>query len=151
MITIQLLLAIIALCSNLIAICALIPQSTVQVKKSPTEFSSINLPNDAKEIKEPAAQYLMSSMRKASVVCPQEICQEPVLSSFALLRKQQTEQSVSSSPFDFFGPKKRSQGKSKAPILLVHGFDSSSLEFRRLAPLLCSERDVYAVDILGWG
>jgi len=40
----------------------------------------------------------------------------------------------------------------KLPILLLHGFDSSSLEYRRLAPLLASRgADVYAVDLLGWG
>ncbi len=39
------------------------------------------------------------------------------------------------------------------PILLVHGFDSSSLEYRRLGPLLSSSygMDVYCVDLLGWG
>ena len=37
------------------------------------------------------------------------------------------------------------------PIVLVHGFDSSSIEFRRIAPLLSSKHDVYCVDILGWG
>lgn len=41
---------------------------------------------------------------------------------------------------------------SLPPLLLIHGFDSSSLEFRRLGPAL-SQRgmDVYAVDLLGWG
>lgn len=40
----------------------------------------------------------------------------------------------------------------KMPVLLVHGFDSSSLEYRRLGPLLASQGvDVYAVDLLGWG
>ena len=38
------------------------------------------------------------------------------------------------------------------PIVFIHGFDSSSVEFRRLAPLLDSPtREVYCVDILGWG
>ncbi len=35
------------------------------------------------------------------------------------------------------------------PILLIHGFDSSVLEFRRLLPLLTSE--VWAIDLLGFG
>ena len=43
------------------------------------------------------------------------------------------------------------QGKGNAPILLLHGFDSSLLEFRRLIPLLAKTQEVYAVDLLGFG
>jgi pimeloyl-ACP methyl ester carboxylesterase len=45
-------------------------------------------------------------------------------------------------------------GKSKAglPLVLVPGFDSSCLEYRRLGPKLAALGiDVYAVDLLGWG
>jgi pimeloyl-ACP methyl ester carboxylesterase len=42
--------------------------------------------------------------------------------------------------------------KSPLPIMLIHGFDSSCLEFRRLGPKLAAEGvDVYAVDVLGFG
>lgn len=38
------------------------------------------------------------------------------------------------------------------PVLLVHGFDSSALEYRRLGPRLAALGvDVYCVDLLGWG
>lgn len=38
------------------------------------------------------------------------------------------------------------------PILMLHGFDSSLLEFRRLIPKLGElGADAYAVDVLGWG
>lgn len=37
------------------------------------------------------------------------------------------------------------------PILLLHGFDSSLLEFRRLIPLLSSDYQTIAVDLLGFG
>uniref|UniRef100_A0A7S4N9I3 AB hydrolase-1 domain-containing protein n=1 Tax=Odontella aurita TaxID=265563 RepID=A0A7S4N9I3_9STRA len=41
---------------------------------------------------------------------------------------------------------------STLPVLLVHGFDSSCLEYRRLGPKLAAQGvDVYAVDLLGWG
>ena len=41
---------------------------------------------------------------------------------------------------------------SPTPIFLVHGFDSSCLEYRRLGPLLAAQGiDAYAVDLLGWG
>jgi len=38
------------------------------------------------------------------------------------------------------------------PIILVHGFDSSCLEYRRLGPKLAALGiETYAVDLLGWG
>ena len=43
-------------------------------------------------------------------------------------------------------------GGIKCPVMLVHGFDSSALEYRRLGPRLASLGvDVYCVDLLGWG
>ncbi|CAB9499973.1 hydrolase, alpha beta fold family protein (Partial), partial [Seminavis robusta] len=42
--------------------------------------------------------------------------------------------------------------KNLPPVVLVHGFDSSCLEYRRLGSRLAAQGvDVYAVDILGWG
>ena len=46
------------------------------------------------------------------------------------------------------------QGKKAKtpPLVMLHGFDSSCLEYRRLGPKLASLGiDAYAVDILGWG
>ena len=37
------------------------------------------------------------------------------------------------------------------PILLLHGFDSSVLEFRALFPLLAKSNQTWAVDLLGFG
>jgi pimeloyl-ACP methyl ester carboxylesterase len=37
------------------------------------------------------------------------------------------------------------------PILLIHGFDSSVLEFRRLLPLLAVHHETWAVDLFGFG
>ena len=37
------------------------------------------------------------------------------------------------------------------PVLLLHGFDSSSLEFRRLWPVLEEAAETWAVDLVGWG
>jgi pimeloyl-ACP methyl ester carboxylesterase len=38
------------------------------------------------------------------------------------------------------------------PLILLHGFDSSGLEYRRLGPKLAQAGvDTYAVDVLGWG
>mmetsp|Transcript_69208 Transcript_69208/g.200828 ORF Transcript_69208/g.200828 Transcript_69208/m.200828 type:complete len:399 (+) Transcript_69208:69-1265(+) len=42
--------------------------------------------------------------------------------------------------------------KKSPPLILIHGFDSSGLEYRRLGPKLAAKGiDTYAVDILGWG
>lgn len=43
------------------------------------------------------------------------------------------------------------EGEEKTPILLLHGFDSSLLEFRRLLPLLSKNYQVFALDLLGFG
>lgn len=46
----------------------------------------------------------------------------------------------------------KSKRPKNPPLILVHGFDSSGLEYRRLGPrLAASGIDTYAVDILGWG
>ena len=42
-------------------------------------------------------------------------------------------------------------GTGSPPILLLHGFDSSILEFRRLIPLLAARQETWAVDLLGSG
>jgi pimeloyl-ACP methyl ester carboxylesterase len=43
------------------------------------------------------------------------------------------------------------QGNGGTPILLLHGFDSSVFEFRRLLPLLAAENEAWTVDLLGFG
>lgn len=43
------------------------------------------------------------------------------------------------------------QGEGGIPILLIHGFDSSLLEFRRLFPCLARQNETLALDLLGFG
>jgi pimeloyl-ACP methyl ester carboxylesterase len=43
------------------------------------------------------------------------------------------------------------QGTDGTPILLLHGFDSSLIEFRYLLPLLSAKNETWAVDLLGFG
>lgn len=43
------------------------------------------------------------------------------------------------------------QGEGNTPIVLLHGFDSSVLEFRRLIPLLAKRNQTWAIDLLGFG
>lgn len=42
-------------------------------------------------------------------------------------------------------------GVGAPPLLLLHGFDSSLLEFRRLLPHLASQTETWLVDLLGFG
>ena len=45
-----------------------------------------------------------------------------------------------------------SKKATKIPtIICLHGFDSSSLEYRRLHPLLTTHYPTYCADIKGWG
>lgn len=51
-----------------------------------------------------------------------------------------------------YWPKSSKTSSKVPPVILVHGFDSSNLEFRRLGSRLASRGiDTYAVDLLGWG
>jgi len=43
------------------------------------------------------------------------------------------------------------QGKGDLPLLLLHGFDSSLMEFRRLLPEVSATTQTCAVDFLGFG
>jgi pimeloyl-ACP methyl ester carboxylesterase len=43
------------------------------------------------------------------------------------------------------------QGTGGIPIVFLHGFDSSLLEFRRIIPIIAAEREVWAIDLLGFG
>lgn len=48
-------------------------------------------------------------------------------------------------------PESPAQPPDSSPLLLLHGFDSSLLEFRRLIPHLAPHRPVFALDWLGFG
>jgi pimeloyl-ACP methyl ester carboxylesterase len=43
------------------------------------------------------------------------------------------------------------QGRGGIPIVFLHGFDSSILEFRRIIPMIGSKQEVWAIDLLGFG
>jgi len=56
-----------------------------------------------------------------------------------------------STAYVHFAPQSSSCFPDTPPILLLHGFDSSLLEFRRLLPLLAGSGDVWAIDLFGSG
>jgi pimeloyl-ACP methyl ester carboxylesterase len=43
------------------------------------------------------------------------------------------------------------QGTDGVPIVFLHGFDSSLLEFRRVIPIIAAQQQVWAIDLLGFG
>lgn len=112
---------------------------------------------------------MISTLRAQSIVVPLNISSGNVLSTYGYFPSKAKDidvissnsspvvksgrlSSVFSIPFlakSLFA----SSRPSNPPIVLLHGFDSSCLEFRKLAPLLAETADceVYAPDILGWG
>ena len=51
----------------------------------------------------------------------------------------------------YIGQGEECQREDSPPILLLHGFDSSIFEFRRLLPLLGLSSQAFVVDLLGFG
>ena len=49
----------------------------------------------------------------------------------------------------FVGPSDPKKAGSDPPILLIHGFDSSAVEWRRTFPLLAAQTRTYAIDVFG--
>lgn len=91
------------------------------------------MPAQLAEITEPAAQQMASRMQRTPVPIP-SLPIPPIETAFV-------------------GPSKQQQAQLKAlsnapPVVLLHGFDSSCLEFRRLYPLLESRSETWAVDLV---
>ena len=84
------------------------------------------------EISEPAAVNAINGMQYVSLALPADCATSPV--DVAYIRTSVTPQ------------------PSQPPVLLIHGFDISCLEYRRLLPLLEAEGvEAYAPCVLGWG
>jgi pimeloyl-ACP methyl ester carboxylesterase len=102
-------------------------------------------PGAASEITEPACLDAIRRLRAAQVPVPGEVHPDGRVSvTYARWPAQQT-------------PPRAALGRWSPPppppaVVLVHGFDSSCLEYRRLGPRLAERGiDAYAVDLLGWG
>ena len=85
------------------------------------------MPPEAAEIEEAAAQAMMRTMRRVALDV----------------------EGLGAAETAYVGPASPAPGRPA--FVLLHGFDSSCLEFRRLHPLLSQLGDVYAVDLAGWG
>ncbi|MEH2271760.1 MAG: alpha/beta fold hydrolase, partial [Nostoc sp.] len=83
------------------------------------------LPTAVGQLTEPTSIALARSIQTTAIATP--LTNQPVTTTFV------------------------KQGCGRTPILLIHGFDSSVLEFRRLLPLLSGDNETWAVDLLGFG
>uniref|UniRef100_A0A7S0E2Z4 AB hydrolase-1 domain-containing protein n=1 Tax=Hanusia phi TaxID=3032 RepID=A0A7S0E2Z4_9CRYP len=90
------------------------------------------LPREIDEVEDEDCRNMARSLQRVPVRMDPSFAKRPVLTSYA---KTNVEGS-----------------KEQSPLLLLHGFDSSCLEWRRLLPKL-EELGIesYAVDVLGWG
>ncbi|HEY9858475.1 MAG TPA: alpha/beta hydrolase [Candidatus Obscuribacterales bacterium] len=88
------------------------------------------LPSLAKNLTEPASIALAQSIECQDILTP--LCSQAIATAYVHQVCVQ-------------------QDSGGTPILLLHGFDSSVFEFRRLLPLLATQSEAWAVDLLGFG
>ncbi|MEB3360186.1 MAG: alpha/beta hydrolase [Synechococcales bacterium] len=88
------------------------------------------LPTTVTGLVEPESIALAQQLQQAEIVTP--LSDRPILTTFV-------QQGADPPNTDY------------SPLLLLHGFDSSVMEFRRLLPRLAARRETWAVDLLGFG
>ena len=89
-------------------------------------------PSRVAELVEPAAIAAVAHLRSRKLTLPADVALAPVEVSFLSTGIEPQE--------------------GVPPIVLLHSFDSSCLEFRRVMPLLAKQNlEAYALDMLGWG
>ena len=94
-----------------------------------SEFAAF-FPDEVTALEEPAAVEMARQTKQISVDVPGRA--RPVMTSCV-------------------GSPAPTGGEQNAPFVLLHGFDSSHLEYRRLFPMLAEKAETWAVDLLGWG
>lgn len=98
------------------------------------------IPHSAQKLQNQDAIHLLDRLHRHPITLPEAMHGDfPATVPTALVRPQQNSRPEQDSPTE------------SAPLLLLHGFDSSLLEFRHLIPQLTSHRAVYAMDLLGFG
>lgn len=83
------------------------------------------LPSTVHRLTEATSIALAQQMQQRAIATP--LTNEPILTTYV------------------------TRGTGHPPLLLLHGFDSSVLEFRRLLPLLSERYETWAIDLLGFG
>lgn len=79
------------------------------------------LPPQVKQLRDASATAFAQSIQRTAIVTSLHL--QPILTTYV------------------------HEGTRGTPILLLHGFDSSILEFRLLLPLLAVEQEAWAVDL----
>lgn len=100
------------------------------------------LPSSAAEIQDPAAIALFQQLERQIVKVP---LQQSSIAS-AQLSVEVITACLHQRP-----DRERTRYSDASPTLLLHGFDSSLLEFRRLLPMLAAVQETWAVDLFGAG
>jgi hypothetical protein len=98
------------------------------------QASTSFMPQQLAEVTEPAAQAMAARMQRTPVPIP-SLPIPPLATAFVGPSETQKQQL-------------RAMTQDRPPVVLLHGFDSSSLEFRRLYPLLEPHTETYAVDLV---
>jgi len=88
-------------------------------------------PDKVQELEEVAATDMLKAIETTALDLPPALARGPIGATFVRSSAAPTEE---------------------PPVVLLHGFDSSCLEFRRLLPELGARGvEAYALDVLGWG
>ncbi len=94
------------------------------------------IPSRAAQLTETTSIELIQSLQRTAIATP--LSANPIATAFAAVTPgvdQPNEDALTDQP----------------PIVLLHGFDSSVLEFRRLLPQLGGTHAAWAIDLLGFG
>ncbi|NJM58211.1 MAG: alpha/beta fold hydrolase, partial [Synechococcales cyanobacterium RU_4_20] len=99
--------------------------------------SALALPGLAAQLTEPTSIALAQAIQFEAIATP--LRPEPIPTAYSSAHASQALKDRTEAP----------------PLLLIHGFDSSQFEFRRLLPLLAGgaggAREVWLMDLLGFG
>ncbi len=99
-------------------------------------MSSDLLPTEINQLTEPASISLAAQIEHVLIATP--LSNRPIATSY--VKQGQVDRANA-----------KADNGNRPPLLLLHGFDSSVLEFRRLIPLLAETHEVWAIDLLGFG
>ncbi|MGB7485936.1 MAG: alpha/beta fold hydrolase, partial [Phormidesmis sp.] len=120
----------------------------------------MRLPEAAARLTEETSVAIAQSIQWADVVLPGGTVATRYVVSTTLnsptagqeeLKETTSKETISKETISMETISMETSGDGAAPLLLLHGFDSSLFEFRRLVPLLTNSRRVYAMDLLGFG
>ncbi|MEB3292857.1 MAG: alpha/beta hydrolase [Synechococcales bacterium] len=114
-------------------------QSPLSARPVKTTMFASFLPQETQQLTEATSIALAQAITRTEIQTP--LSPAPIATAYT--RSPDLSQSTPSLSVATSQP--------QPPILLLHGFDSSLLEFRRLMPQLAPHRETWAMDLLGFG